>query len=195
MRLGIRSLFQTLNSNLNLQEFSSYQDLTDYLSEDVPDIICIVGEMIPCPKHKNFQALKNQHPTIQWIVLDTSMRFSEMADLLLLQSHNQEQTIAKIQDFFKQMDFRSRKIESQQLSQREQDVLKHIALGYSNKEISEQLYLSIHTVISHRRNLTDKLGIKTISGLTVYAIINGLVKAEEVQAHAVTHEVACPMET
>jgi len=195
MRLGIRSLFQTLNSNLNLQEFSSYQDLTDYLSEDVPDIICIVGEMIPCPKHKNFQALKNQHPTIQWIVLDTTMRFSEMADLLLLQSHNQEQTIAKIQDFFKQMDFRSRKIESQQLSQREQDVLKHIALGYSNKEISEQLYLSIHTVISHRRNLTDKLGIKTISGLTVYAIINGLVKAEEVQAHAVTHEVACPMET
>lgn len=58
------------------------------------------------------------------------------------------------------------------LSNREIDVLKLVALGYANKEIAEKLFISTHTVMSHRKNMTEKLGIKSISGLTVYAIIN-----------------------
>lgn len=65
--------------------------------------------------------------------------------------------------------------EGETLSNREKDVLKLVALGYSNKEIADQLFISIHTVISHRKNITEKLGIKSISGLTVYAIINKLI--------------------
>ncbi len=58
------------------------------------------------------------------------------------------------------------------LTSREIDVLKLIALGNSNKEIADKLFISTHTVMSHRKNMTEKLGIKSISGLTVYAIIN-----------------------
>lgn len=61
------------------------------------------------------------------------------------------------------------------LSEREIEVLKLVALGYSNKEIAEKLFISIHTVMSHRKNITEKLGIKSISGLTVYAIINNYI--------------------
>lgn len=68
------------------------------------------------------------------------------------------------------------------LSQRERDVLKEVALGYSNKEIAERLFISIHTVISHRKNITEKLGIKSISGLTVYAIINGIIDTASINA-------------
>ncbi len=61
------------------------------------------------------------------------------------------------------------------LTDREIDVVKLVALGKINKEIAKELCISIHTVISHRKNITEKLGIKSISGLTVYAILNNLI--------------------
>ena len=67
------------------------------------------------------------------------------------------------------------------LSERETEVLKQVALGYTNQEIAEQLYISRHTVISHRKNITSKLGIKTVSGLTVYAVLNNLIPKDQIQ--------------
>jgi len=64
---------------------------------------------------------------------------------------------------------------SEDLTQRERDVLELVALGHSNKEIADKLHISTHTVISHRKNITEKLGIKSISGLTVYAILNHII--------------------
>jgi len=67
------------------------------------------------------------------------------------------------------------------LSQREDDILKHVAYGLTNQEIADKLFLSIHTVTTHRKNITRKLGIKTVSGLTVYALMNKLVAPNEVE--------------
>lgn len=67
-----------------------------------------------------------------------------------------------------------------ELSVRERDVLQLVALGHSNKEIAEKLFISIHTVISHRKNITEKLGIKSISGLTVYAILNKVIDTDQI---------------
>ena len=64
---------------------------------------------------------------------------------------------------------------SNQLSVREIEILTKIAHGLSNKLIADQLFLSIHTVITHRKNITAKLGIKSISGLTLYAALNNMV--------------------
>jgi DNA-binding NarL/FixJ family response regulator len=66
-----------------------------------------------------------------------------------------------------------------QLSSRELDVLKLLVRGFSNKDISNQLFVSPHTVISHRKNIIQKLNIKSVAGLTVYAIINGIMSVEE----------------
>lgn len=62
-----------------------------------------------------------------------------------------------------------------ELSKREKEILINVAKGLSNKEIAEKLFISIHTVVTHRKNITEKLGIRTISGLTVYAMINGYI--------------------
>nr|MBD3621691.1 LuxR family transcriptional regulator [Sunxiuqinia sp.] len=67
-----------------------------------------------------------------------------------------------------------------ELTSREKDVIKLIALGLANKEIADKLFISIHTVISHRKNITEKLGIKSISGLTVYAIMNNLLDIQDI---------------
>ena len=74
-----------------------------------------------------------------------------------------------------------------QLSEREINVLREVALGQTNKEVGDKLFISTHTVITHRKNITRKLGIRTVSGLTVYAIINGIVSMEDIQT-AEKHE-------
>ena len=61
------------------------------------------------------------------------------------------------------------------LSPREKEVVKLVSTGFINKEIAEELQISLHTVISHRKNITEKLSIKTVSGLTTYAIMNGII--------------------
>lgn len=66
-----------------------------------------------------------------------------------------------------------------QLSPREVDVIKLVAKGLTNKEIAQQLTLSIHTVITHRRNIAKKLKIHSPSGLTIYAIVNNLVDIKD----------------
>lgn len=66
------------------------------------------------------------------------------------------------------------------LSDREQEVLTLIAKGEMNKNIADKLHISLNTVLTHRKNITAKLSIKTVSGLTVYAILNGLISAEEI---------------
>ncbi len=61
------------------------------------------------------------------------------------------------------------------LTQREMAVLKLIVEGCINKEIADRLNISINTVLTHRKNITAKLGIKSVSGLSVYALMNGIV--------------------
>ena len=64
---------------------------------------------------------------------------------------------------------------SSALSNREKDVLRYIALGLTNKEVADKLFISIHTVVSHRKNITKKLDIHTVSGLTIYAVLNKII--------------------
>lgn len=62
-----------------------------------------------------------------------------------------------------------------ELSLREVEVLRLIARGKINKEIADELCISLNTVLTHRKNITAKLGIKTVSGLTFYAMMNGFI--------------------
>lgn len=63
------------------------------------------------------------------------------------------------------------------LTQREKEVLTELAAGKSQKEIADILSISTNTVITHRKNISAKLGIKSISGLSLYAMMNGLIKS------------------
>ena len=77
-------------------------------------------------------------------------------------------------------DKKETKEKKEEISEREIAVVKCVAKGMTNKEIADELFISQHTVITHRKNLTRKLGIKTVSGLTVYAILNNIIDINEV---------------
>ncbi|MBF0650633.1 response regulator transcription factor [Dysgonomonas sp. GY75] len=71
--------------------------------------------------------------------------------------------------------------DQEELSDREKEILISVVKGMSNKEIAEHHNISIHTAITHRRNITRKLKVHSISGLTIYAIINKLVDISEIK--------------
>lgn len=71
--------------------------------------------------------------------------------------------------------------ESYELTDRESEILISIAKGMTNKEIADLHHISVHTVISHRKNISRKTGIKTVSGLTVYALLNNLLDQSEIE--------------
>lgn len=68
-----------------------------------------------------------------------------------------------------------------ELTDRENEILISVAKGMTNKEIGDTHNISVHTVISHRKNITRKTGIKTVSGLTVYALLNNLIDQSEIE--------------
>jgi regulator of cell morphogenesis and NO signaling len=70
---------------------------------------------------------------------------------------------------------------SEALSDREKEVIISLVQGMSNKEIADHLCISINTVITHRRNIARKLQIHSPAGLTIYAIVNGLVNISSVK--------------
>lgn len=70
--------------------------------------------------------------------------------------------------------------EQQSLSTREKEIVVCVVKGLTNREIADRLFLSTHTVITHRRNIARKLQIHSASGLTVYAIVNKLVELGEI---------------
>ena len=67
-----------------------------------------------------------------------------------------------------------------ELTKRETDVLVLVAKGLMSKEIADRLHISVHTVISHRKNITRKTNIKSVAGLAMYALMNNLVEEDSI---------------
>lgn len=71
--------------------------------------------------------------------------------------------------------------EENSISEREKDIIRCVASGKSTKEIAEELFISPHTVATHRRNINAKLGIHSAAGLTIYAIIHKIIDPKDVR--------------
>ena len=111
-----------------------------------------------------------------YIEKEMLMKFDEVIEM-----NDTKQKIAnKIFNILKAKTFESSQNESIELTNRERDVLVALVKGLTNKEISEKLFISIHTVITHRKNIIKKTGIKSVSGLTVYALINNIIDEIEI---------------
>ena len=85
-------------------------------------------------------------------------------------------TIDKLMKFNK-----NHEVEDGELSEREKEIIRSVVKGKSNKQIAEDLNLSVYTVLTHRRNISKKLQIHSASALTIYAISNKLLNINEVK--------------
>jgi DNA-binding NarL/FixJ family response regulator len=118
--------------------------------------------------------LPRKAKTVLLISRDTNFAAGNNLNILA----TQETIIENLQQLFASEGNNPVNEKSKELSSRETDVLKCIVQGLTNKDIADNLNISLNTVLTHRKNITSKLGIKTVSGLTFYAIMNGLASPD-----------------
>ena len=124
--------------------------------------------------------LCKEHPQVTMVALVTSYHDHSMLTPYsgVIEINDTRSKIINKMNEFAQSEI-TKNTDDVELSKRETDVLIAVAKGMMNKEIADQMNISIHTVISHRKNITRKTGIKSVSGLTVYALLNNLINEDE----------------
>ena len=71
-------------------------------------------------------------------------------------------------------------LQQQVITEREAEVMSLIVQGYINKEIADRLHIALATVVTHRKNIMEKLGMKSVSALTIYAVTHGYVDINKI---------------
>jgi DNA-binding CsgD family transcriptional regulator len=88
--------------------------------------------------------------------------------------------VSKANEFLNTFGIKNEEPTINELTRREIEVLRLVSKGFANKEIADRLSISIHTVISHRKNISEKTGIKSASGLTMYAVLKKIIDIDEI---------------
>lgn len=129
--------------------------------------------------------MANRHKTI---VLTTSLDQTAFADFHTLAVNVAESVLVKSILALEQhahgrgqhLPVQAIQVSDTPLSPREAEVLSLVAQGVINKEIADRLNIGITTVISHRKNIQEKLGLKSVSALTIYAVTHGYVDINKI---------------
>ncbi|WP_372751778.1 response regulator transcription factor [Labilibaculum sp.] len=183
IRRGLRSILQNLENVEIMQLIDDKEDVCATVNNKKPDILIINPKMMPSDCINLKKEFMNAHKLSLILLSDQEkLRDQFKADGYIHYQDKQEQILDLIQEVLAKK--HKNKIpdkNAETISSREKNILKHIALGLTNKEIADQLYISIHTVVTHRKNITQKLGIKSVSGLTVYAILHNLISMDDVK--------------
>lgn len=187
--LGLQNLLQEIIPVAVIRTFSSFQELVD----DTPDMYAhyFVATQIYFSHTAFF--LKRKFQTIVLCTADNA----QLKGVLTLNICQDQQHLAKSilmlhshghKDGHRGMPSQTERQprmdtmpdDGSGLTAREIEVLSMVARGMINKEIADRLSISLTTVITHRKNITEKLGIKTVSGLAIYAVMHGYIEADSI---------------
>lgn len=180
IRNGIVSVLKRLNLDIDIVEISDMPQLQSLLEKHNPDVVIIDPTQIGMISLQHIK--ENLSGSKKFIALQ-----SNLADASALKGYDEfislydsaEQIKTKVETVIsknKQDDS-----DKQELSQREKEIVSCIVKGLTNKQIAEVLHLSVHTVMTHRRNISGKLQIHSSAGLAIYAIVNKLVSLDEIK--------------
>jgi len=184
IRKGLVSILNQISGLAILQEFNSTDTLHDYLRKQPVDFIIISQSLfdgsadlfINDPDLLEKTILLKEETTGGKKGVDAGLK--EQASIHL--KDQKDKIVGKIQGLLDQSDVTSKDPLAAELSPRETTIVRLVSMGLTNRQIADQLFLSAHTVMTHRKNISSKLGIKSVSGLTVYAIVNNIITIEEV---------------
>lgn len=180
---GLAQYFDDIKQVAIVSQLNSLDRLEEKLASYNPEILIINPLLIAFDADEAFQKLLRDFPNVTPVALVSSFvdkaiikQFNEVIEM----TDSKHKVVTKIFNLLSDSKSSLDKPESVELSNREIDVLVALAKGLTNKEISDQLFISVHTVITHRKNIIRKTGIKSVSGLTVYALLNNLVDESEI---------------
>lgn len=178
---GLRSLLQQTDAYNVLAPMSDASALVERLPVVRPDLLIINPTLLSAPAQQlaSIAAARPGMPVValvyQYIEPSRLAPFAHSIDIRALRS-TIVQTLQQAIETDEMPSPPSDTPESYELSDREIDVLVLVARGLSSKEIAEHLHISVHTVSTHRKNITHKTGIRSVAGLAVYAMIHNLME-------------------
>ena len=178
---GLSNIFLKSSTHIGLFRVDNISEIENFFPEEKLDIVIINPSQIQ-NRVKEFITIKKRNPDTFWIALVYNLFDRELLSLFnkTISVNDSVKAIINIINNFD--DFNSSDnlaSEQEQLTEREIEVLKLLVAGLSNKEIADELFISIHTVVSHRKNISQKTGIKSQAGLTIYAISNKIIQIED----------------
>lgn len=184
IRSGLSSVLRRLHE-LNIQpvEISSTEMLEHYVTLHTPDIIMIDPTFGGWFDLAEFKEAYNKLMGVKFVAVIASV-----IDSMQLKDYNERialydsvEVIAEKLNGLMKTEDEMQDSDAEPLSQREKEIITYVVKGLTNKEIADNLCLSVHTVITHRRNIARKLQIHSPAGLTIYAIVNKLVELKDIE--------------
>jgi regulator of cell morphogenesis and NO signaling len=166
-------------NDYNVETFSKHHEQTD---KKLRELKLMIIKYLPADAHRNNQltaTLYDIYNNEEWL-----RQHAEVEDHIFTPAIKRLERTTNREDVSKnisQMVFKSGQDANEALSDRERDVIIGVVQGLQNKEIADRLCISVNTVITHRRNIARKLQIHSPAGLTIYAIVNGLVDISSVK--------------
>ena len=180
---GLASYFDDMKQVSIVSQLDRIDRLEEKLAAYNPDILIINPLLIAYDTNEHFLKICRDFSNVIPVALVTSYvdtgilkQFKDVIEI----NDSKQKVVTKIFNLLSDNKLTQDKPDSIELSNRETDVLVALVKGLTNKEISDKLYISVHTVITHRKNIVRKTGIKSVSGLTVYALLNNLVDETEI---------------
>ena len=180
---GLASYFDDINQVSIVSQLDRIDRMEEKLAAYNPDILIINPLLIAYDTNEHFLKICRDFSNVIPVALMTSYvdagilkQFKDVIEI----NDSKQKVVTKIFNLLSDNKLTQDKPDSIDLSNRETDVLVALVKGLTNKEISDKLYISVHTVITHRKNIVRKTGIKSVSGLTVYALLNNLVDEAEI---------------
>ena len=184
LKKGLSQFITNVNSEMNIVYCSIINEIYNY-QEEKPAIIFIDHRLLPNPCIFCLDKITSAFPESKLIaVTNKKLPINQIPyfESIISSEETETEVAGKIYKIYGNVELKSdKKYMNSHLSDRESEILKLVAKGFTNKEIADKLFISTHTVITHRKNISAKLGIKTIAGLTVYAVLNGVLSADEIE--------------
>ncbi len=182
IRSGLSVLLKRLQGyHVHTFELNSIEFLTSNIRTQKPDLVIINPTYWGLVDTDSLKS-ENKSSTTRFFALITSAIDNKVLEAYEEKIHlydDADSVKAKLDTVFDVLE--SDMEESQALSPREKEIIVGVVKGYTNKEIATNLFLSTHTVITHRRNIARKLEIHSTAGLTIYAIVNKLVELNDIK--------------
>lgn len=177
---GLSNILLRMGSHLNIFRLDSIDELEIIVPDSFMNVI-IVNPQCCAGNLKFFLNLKKGYSNFVWIALVYSLFKDEILQHFdaVISIFDTPAKIASVLNNIRKQIIEEENEEANQLSDREIEVLKEIVKGLSNREISEKLNISIHTVVSHRKNIARKTGIRSRSALAIFALTNKIISLEE----------------
>ena len=178
--IGLAEIIDSMAQFDVVSRLDSPEHLSEKITATDANLLIIDPALLGFHNREFLSQLGKEHPQLTIIALATSYLDHSMLvpyHGIIEINDTKSKIISKMNEFAQSE--ATKNTDDVELSKRETDVLVAVAKGMMNKEIADQMNISIHTVISHRKNITRKTGIKSVSGLTVYALLNNLIDEKD----------------